>query len=148
MDAIIPSDQVQPLADDMPFWDARDAVNERFKSEGLYITHLFPETEVFLRQDWLKQIVPISRLNLRHLRLFRPATLDLVLSKMMRGSDEQDMADAEFLIRHDRLTEEQLLEAFAQMKPIALVELRDAFARARPLVLELARATSSPSIGR
>ena len=132
----------------MPFWDARDAVNERFKSEGLYITHLFPETEVFLRQDWLKQIVPISRLNLRHLRLFRPATLDLVLSKMMRGSDEQDMADAEFLIRHDRLTEEQLLEAFAQMKPIALVELRDAFARARPLVLELARATSSPSIGR
>jgi len=132
----------------MPFWDARDAVNERFKSEGLYITHLFPETEVFLRQDWLKQIVPISRLNLRHLRLFRPATLDLVLSKMMRGSDDQDMADAEFLIRHDRLTEEQLLEAFAQMKPIALVELRDAFARARPLVLELARATSSPSIGR
>lgn len=103
---------------------------------------------MFLRQDWLKQIVPISRLNLRHLRLFRPATLDLVLSKMMRGSDEQDMADAEFLIRHDRLTEEQLLEAFAQMKPIALVELRDAFARARPLVLELARATSSPSIGR
>jgi hypothetical protein len=49
VDAIIPSDQVQALADDMRFWDARDAVNDRFKSEGLYITHLFPESEVFLR---------------------------------------------------------------------------------------------------
>jgi hypothetical protein len=36
VDAIIPSEQVQALADDMQFWDSRDAVNERFKSEGLY----------------------------------------------------------------------------------------------------------------
>ena len=48
VDAIIPNDQVQALADDLRFWDARDAVNERFKSEGLYITHLFPENDVFL----------------------------------------------------------------------------------------------------
>ncbi|PYJ85934.1 MAG: hypothetical protein DME22_07260 [Verrucomicrobia bacterium] len=52
VDAIIPNDQVQALADDLRFWDARDAVNERFKSEGLYITHLFPENAVFLRRDW------------------------------------------------------------------------------------------------
>jgi hypothetical protein len=139
VDAIIPSDQVQLLADDLSFWDARDAVNQRFKSEGLYITHLFPETEVFLRQRWLKHIIPITKLNLRSLKLFRPATIDLVLSKMMRGSDSQDMADAEFMIRHDLITEAQLLEAFTQMKPIELVELRDAFAKARPVVLRLAR---------
>lgn len=48
------------------------------------------------------------------------------------------MADAEFMIRHDRITEAQLVEAFAQMKPIELVELRDAFERARPLVREIA----------
>ena len=42
VDAIIPTEQVQELANDLRFWDARDAVNERFKSEGLYITHLFP----------------------------------------------------------------------------------------------------------
>lgn len=58
---------------------------------------------------------------------------------MMRGNDEQDMADAEFMIRHDRITEAELMEAFAEMKPIGLVELRDAFARAQPAVLELAR---------
>jgi hypothetical protein len=139
VDAIIPEAQVQALADDQQFWDSRDAVNDRFKSEGLYITHLFPASEVFLRRDWLNHIIPIARPNLRHLRLYRPATLDLILTKMMRGNDDQDMADAGFMIRHDRITEAQLLEAFAQMKPIELVELRDTFAKARPAVLKLAR---------
>jgi hypothetical protein len=142
VDAIIPNDQVQVMANDLPFWDARDAVNERFKAEGLYIAHLFPESEVFLRRDWVKHIVAITRLKLNHLKLFRPATVDLVLTKMMRGSDEQDMADAEFIIRHDRIMEPQLLEAFSQMKPIELVELRDAFERAEPGVLKMAREIS------
>ena len=69
--------------------------------------------------------------------------IDLVLTKMMRGNDEQDMADVAFLLRHDLITEPQLVEAFSQMKPIALAELRDAFERAKPVVLNLARANSS-----
>ncbi|HOC00252.1 MAG TPA: hypothetical protein PKM43_16095 [Verrucomicrobiota bacterium] len=145
VDAIIPDAQVQALAGDSRFWDARDAVNQRFKTEGLYITHLFPESEVFLRRDWAEHIVPITRLRLSHLDLFRPATVDLVLTKMMRGNDEQDMADAEFMIRHDRITEGQLVEAFSQMKPFGLVELRDAFARAKPVVLEVARKAATAS---
>jgi len=38
--------------------------------------------------------------------LFRlpPATLDLILTKMMRGEDSQDMEDRAFLIQHDRIT--------------------------------------------
>lgn len=139
VDVIVPDAQVQALADDSRFWDARDAVNQRFKTEGIYITHLFPESEVFLRRDWAEHIIRITRLRLSHLDLYRPATLDLVLTKMMRGNDEQDMADAEFMIRHDRVTEGQLMDAFSQMKPFGLVELRDAFARAKPVVLEVAR---------
>jgi hypothetical protein len=69
--------------------------------------------------------------------------VDLVLTKMMRGNDEQDMADAEFMIRHDRITEGQLMEAFSQMKPFSLVELREAFAHAKPVVLDLARKAAS-----
>ena len=139
VDAIIPSQEVQAFSEDLRFWDARDAVNARFKSEGLYITHLFPETMVFLRREWLQEIVPIRRPELNHLQLFRPATLDLILTKMMRGNDEQDMGDAAFLIRHDRITESCLIEAFVQMKAIELAELRDAFEKARPIVLNVAR---------
>jgi len=120
-----------------------EASNAELAAHGLYMTHLFSEREVFLRQDWQNHIVLITKLSPRYLKLFRPATLDLVLSKMMRGSDPQDMADAEFMIRHDHITEPQLLEAFAQMKPIELVELRDAFAKARPRVLNFARETGA-----
>jgi len=142
VDAIISTVQEKELEADGKFWDAIETSNAELAARGLYITHLFSEREVFLRCDWLNQIVPITKLSLRHLRLFRPATVDLVLSKMMRGSDPQDMADAEFMVRHDHITEAQLLEAIAQMKPIELVELRDAFARARPVVLKFARENS------
>jgi hypothetical protein len=143
VDAIIPDEQVQAFANDLRFWDARDAVNKRFKSEGLYITHLFPEREVFLRREWAKYVLPIRRLKLKHLKLLRPATIDLVLTKMMRGNDEQDMADAEFMIRHDYITEPQVIEAFSQMKLIQLIELREAFEKAKPIILKLARGASS-----
>jgi hypothetical protein len=143
VDCIIPMADVEPLTADSGFWEAQALTNEELRPLGLYITHLFPASEVFLRRDWEQHLVPIARGSLQQLRLFRPAALDLVLTKMMRGDDPQDMTDAGFLIRHDRITEMQLQEAFAQMKPIALVELRDAFERARPLVLKLARAASS-----
>ncbi len=60
--------------------------------------------------------------------------MDLVLTKMMRGDDPQDMADAKFMIERDKITRKQLEEAFSVMNPIELVELRDAFTKARPIV--------------
>ena len=57
---------------------------------------------------------------------------------MMRGSDPQDMADAEFMIHHDGIGEAQLLEAFAQMKPI--VDCARRSQRPAPIVLKFARA--------
>ena len=138
VDGILSETDVEALSNDLQFWDARDAVHERFKGEGLYITHLFPATEIFLRKNWLEQIIPIARLPLRHLKLFRPATIDLILTKMMRGNDPQDMADAKFMITHDRITKAQLHESFSQMNPIELVELRDSFKRAQPTVLGFA----------
>jgi hypothetical protein len=59
---------------------------------------------------------------------------------MMRGDDPQDMADIEFLVRHDRLTSAQIEETLAQaVISDLLVELRDAFARAKPRVRAMAR---------
>jgi len=144
VDCIIPAAELGALTEDTGFWDAQEATNQKLRPLGLYITHLFRDDQVFLRQGWEQLVEPIPKTSLRWLRLFRPATIDLVLTKMMRGSDPQDMADAEFLIRHDRLTEAQLREAFTQMKPIELVELRDAFAKAKPMVLQFARDAGSP----
>jgi hypothetical protein len=139
VDCIIPLTDLDSLTADSGFWDAQEATNNKLRPLGLYITHLFRAQEVFLRGDWEQHLVPLTRGTFRCLRLFRPAALDLVLTKMMRGDDPQDMADAAFIIRHDRISEAQLLQAFAQMKPVGLVELREAFERAKPVVLKLAR---------
>ena len=139
VDAIISSTQSRELERDPGFWDAVEGANTELAAQGLYITHLFNEAEIFLRRDWPHHLVPVSRPPMRWLRLFRPATIDLVLTKMMRGNDPQDMADAGFMIRHDRISVAQLEAAFASVVIPDLVEFRDAFARARPVVLKLAR---------
>jgi hypothetical protein len=138
VDAIISTAQEIELSTDSRFWDAIESSNTELAARGLYLTHLFSEREIFLRQQWQQVLVTLTRPALRWLRLFRLATLDLVLTKMMRGDDPQDMADAEFLIRHDHISEAQLLEGFAQMKAIKLSELREAFAKAKPIVLRFA----------
>ncbi|MBC8003383.1 MAG: hypothetical protein H7X97_12420 [Opitutaceae bacterium] len=138
VDAIISLTQSEELARDPQFWDAVDAANADLASRGLYMTHLFGEQDVFLRTGWQESIVAVTRPSLRWLKLFRPATIDLILTKMMRGNDPQDMADAKFLVKQAGITRAQLQKAFAEMKPIELVELRDAFNCAKPPVLEMA----------
>jgi hypothetical protein len=53
----------------------------------------------------------------------------------------QDLADIAFLLRHDRITPDQIESALADSVIPDLTELRDAFERAKPLVRELARST-------
>lgn len=142
VDAIIRLVELDALVNDEGFWDARDAVNERFKDEGLYITHLFQEDQVFLRPEWEQHIVPVLRPPTRWLKLFRPATIDLILTKMMRGNDPQDMQDVDFMIRHDHITPGQMEPAFATVRMPDIQELHDAFDRALPVVRTLLKNAS------
>lgn len=134
VDAIIRFSQLDAIENDLRFWDAVDATNEALAPRGLYITHLFGEEQVFLRPEWEQHIVPVLRPPTRWLRLFRPHTVDLILTKMMRGNDEQDMGDIRFLIQHDGITAAQMQPAFATVRMPDLIELHEAFARALPAV--------------
>jgi hypothetical protein len=138
VDAIIPALEVEGVANDETFWDAQEKTNLELRPRGLYITHLFRSDQVFLRPDWQEHLVPIMSLQLRWLRLFRPATLDLILTKMMRGDDAQDMEDIAFMIRHDRITSEQIERAFTEVVIPDLLEFREAFEKAKPCVRKLA----------
>ena len=138
VDAIISVAQSEELAADPEFWDAVEAANVKLAEQGLYMTHLFNERDVFLRRDWRQTIVAVTRPSLRWLKLFRPSTVDLILTKMMRGNDPQDMADAKFMIEHDKISRKQLEDAFTEMNPVEVVELRDAFAKAKPIVVGFA----------
>jgi hypothetical protein len=140
VDVIIQLSQLDELVDDEQFWDSRDAVNVRFKDEGLYITHLFQEDQVFLREGWEREIVPVLRPDTRFLRLFRPATIDLILTKMMRGNDRQDMDDVTFLVRQGGVTMAELEAAFACVRIPDVLELHEAFERAEPEVRRIVAA--------
>lgn len=138
VDVIIPLSQVERLSADKSFWDAQARANCELEEHGLYLTHLFAADQVFLRRDWERFLVPLARLQPRWLRLFRPATVDLILTKMMRGNDPQDMAEVEFLIRHDKITPDQIEAAFAQAVIPCLQDLQVAFEQAKPIVRGLA----------
>lgn len=137
MDVILRFSHASQLDTDDQFWNAQAEVNVVLEKQGLYMTHLFQEDQVFLRPEWEQHIVPVLRPPTRWLKLFRPHTIDLILTKMMRGNDPQDMADAEFLIRHDRITAAQMEPAFATVRMPDIQELRDAFQRALPVVRQL-----------
>ncbi len=139
VDGIIRMDQLDALVNDEGFWDAVDRANKHLEPKGLYITHLFQEDQVFLRPDWEQFLVPVQRPATRFLTLFRPHTIDLILTKMMRGNDDQDMQDVEFMVRHDRITAEQMEPAFANVRMPDIQELRDAFQRALPVVRDILR---------
>jgi hypothetical protein len=139
VDVILRDSHTAALDADDQFWDSQAAVNTKLDREGLYMTHLFGEQQVFLRRQWESEILPVLRPPLKFLRLFRPATIDLILTKMMRGNDEQDMQDVDFMIRHDRITLSQIEDAFRDAVIPEGVELNDAYDRARPTVLTLAQ---------
>jgi len=139
VDGIIPVSQVVQFREDGNFWDAQQETNRQLQKDGLYITHLFEADQIFLRRTWEQHLVPITRPSTRWLRLFRPATLDLILSKMMRGDDPEDMADVAFLIDRDRLAPTLIESALAEVVIPDLMELREAFERAKPLVRALAK---------
>lgn len=139
VDAILSIQQSQALDSDPDFWEALEAANLELEPSGLYLTHLFEETQVVLRPNWLDHLIPITRLSLHHLKLYRPSDLDLLLTKMMRGSDPQDMADARFIIRAGHLDPEDVEQAICAARVPPVPEIEQAFCDARPTVLRYSR---------
>lgn len=138
VDVILRHSQTATLDADEQFWKSLELMNQQLDAEGLYLTHAFEEDQVFLRNQWESEITPILRPSLRHLRLFRPATIDLILTKMMRGADFEDMRDVDFLIRNDRVSSEQISAAIRDAKIPDDPEFKVSFELAQPVVIALA----------
>lgn len=139
VDALLPSVAMAQIETDQQFWDALDATNKELEPTGLYMTHLFTDQQVILTPQWLGKIVPLSAPNnFRYVQLFRPAGIDLVLTKMMRN-DPQDLADIRFLLAAENLTASELRLAFASAHVPAVPEIQRFFQDMQPAVLAAAR---------
>jgi hypothetical protein len=136
VDGILPLAWLQPPDEHQDFWQAVQRTNTELESDGLYLTHLFREVDVILQPDWLIRRLRLD-VSLRKLAVFRPATIDLILTKMARADDD-DLQDIRFLLRQESMTRDQLETAFARARVPDVPEIRELFNRARPKVLALA----------
>jgi hypothetical protein len=137
VDAILPAVEMGKIETDVQFWKAIEQTNKRLLPEGLYVSHLFTDEQVALTPNWLNNIVPIEVGNLRHLRLFRPSAIDLILTKMMRN-DRQDVGDIRFILSQEKVDAADLDGAFAVARPLEIPELQQIFMKMQPLVREMA----------
>lgn len=137
VDALLPAVEMAAIEADEQFWRALDLTNRELEPRGLYMTHLFPDDQVILSPGWLERIVPIRMPGWKRLKLFRPSTLDLILTKMMR-EDPQDLADIGFLLRQETIAAVELRAAFAAAHLPDIEEIRQAFVTNQPRVFALA----------
>ena len=135
VDAILPLSWLAAEDQNFDFWDAQQKTNAELEPAGLYITHLFRELEIILTPDWLSRRARVP-MELRRLAVFRPSALDLVLSKMARG-DENDLADIRFLLRQEAISAEQLRAAFSRARVPDVPEISELFQIAQPKVLAM-----------
>lgn len=126
VDAILPEVEMAAIDGDEQFWSAVEHTNAELATTGLYLTHLFTDSQVILRPAWLESIMPIQLDSLRYLHLFRPATEDLILTKMMRV-DPQDREDLRFLFRQTDRHPAMLEEIFTDARVPDVPEIREAF---------------------
>ena len=130
VDAILPQVVMDQIDADEQFWSAVERTNEQLRASGLYLTHLFLDSQVILRPEWLDQVVPVHLGGLRHLTLFRPATTDLILTKMMR-IDPQDREDIRFLLGQGDCNPVTLTAALSEARIPPVPEIADAFTQNR-----------------
>jgi hypothetical protein len=135
VDGILPLSWLEPPDEHEDFWRAVQLANSELERDGLYLTHLFREVDVILQPDWFTRRVRID-VDLKQLAVFRPAAIDLILTKMARA-DEDDLQDIQFLIKTESLTADQLNAALARARVPGVPEIQELFDRARPRVLAL-----------
>lgn len=129
VDAILPSVELAEIDANDDFWNAIEATNEDLEPFGLYITHLFSDDQVILSPDWLDDLRNIDY-PLKNLRLRRPSTEDLILTKMMRV-DPQDRADIRFLLQQPDCDLERLSRKQEQAMVPEIPEIEEAFSKNR-----------------
>ncbi len=107
VDGILPLAWLRPPDEHQDFWQAVQRTNTELESDGLYLTHLFREIDVILQPDWLNRRMRLD-VDFRNLVVFRPATVDLILTKMARG-DEDDLQDIRFLLQQESMSRDCFL---------------------------------------
>jgi len=125
VDVVLWLGQAEELERSGNFWSALDLLNREFEPQGLYISHLFEETQVILLPDWRDRRVAIP-LACPRLSLSRLSDGDMMLSKLMRY-DPIDLEDLVFIITAAGLSPVQVSQAVRHARIPESAEIREQF---------------------
>jgi hypothetical protein len=137
VDLIIPSENMLAVESDKQFWAAQEKTNRELEPDGLYLTHIFPEEEIVLAPEWKTRTKVLTHPTLRHLRLMRPDTCDLIVSKMGRG-DAKDIEDVKTMLQLE-FTPSFAIEGAANVAHVPEC-YREIFPAAKTSIINVARA--------
>lgn len=140
IDIVIPASREIQVDADRQFWESIESANRDLQPRGLFISHIFAERQVVLSPNWLEHLRSIEG-PWENLRVKRPSTLDLILSKMGRG-DDADLADVRTMLVLERafsghvITAEEL--AAAARTANVPEDYREIFPQARDRIIAVA----------
>jgi hypothetical protein len=142
VDAILPSVEMAKIESDTQFWEAIEKTNKELEPSGLYLSHLFTDRQVALTVNWLEKTVEIPSGEYKFLRLLRPSSIDLILTKMMRN-DREDLDDIRFILEHEVISPSSFEAEFKGARELEVPELRAIFLKMKPVVQDIARAVET-----
>ena len=134
VDAILSAEWLSSPDENIEFWLAQQRTNAELSRDGLYLTHLLRDSEVIILPDWPTRRVQLP-LQFPRLTIYRPATVDWVLTTRARA-DEQDLKDIHFLLRQEPISPRKLQAAFEHARVPNVTGIRQLFAAAQPKVLQ------------
>ena len=135
VDGIIPTEMFDSLSSNESFWEALEKTNEALEPTGLYMIHIFLEEQIILTPDRFGNTVPLD-LGFSRLKVRRPSTLDLILTKMMRG-DDADLQEIVFLIKADTVNLTALEAAFPIARVPNIPEIEEIYLRSQMAIREM-----------
>jgi hypothetical protein len=128
IDGVLWIGQADDLAATTNFWEAVEELNEQFKDQELYISHLFQEDQLILSPEWKIKRRKIEGLW-KKLKLYRLGDADLFLTKLMRH-DATDIADAKFVVHRTGWSDDEITAIISQARFPDVSEVREQFASA------------------
>lgn len=127
VDVVLWLRQGEELLEHTNFWDVVQEVNEEFRDQERYISHLFEETQVVLTPEWKEQRILIKG-DWQKLSIYRLGDQDLFLSKLMRD-DPQDLADARFIAVRAGWDSKDTAEVIGRARVPNMPALREEFSQ-------------------
>jgi hypothetical protein len=136
-DLLLDDTEAQFLAEHCDFGAALEKTNRELEPKRLYVSHIWGPEQQILTPEWRQSCRSLpNALQLSNLSLESLGPLDIIVSKMARA-DAEDLQDVSHLLRHEKLTAEQVRQAISRAQVPEI--LKEVFADSRPRIEALLR---------